>query len=68
MIFQCVLVDIVVMVMTPPHCSYERASIEAWFATGKTTSPKTGAQLSGLALFPNHDLRARIIAWSERNA
>jgi hypothetical protein len=27
-----------------------------------------GAQLSGLALIPNHDLRARIIAWSERNA
>jgi hypothetical protein len=33
------------------HCadfcwrSYERASIEAWFASGKTTSPKTGADL-----------------------
>ena len=27
-------------------CSYERCSIEAWIATGKTTSPKTGAELS----------------------
>ena len=27
-------------------CSYERCSIEAWFAKGKTTSPKTGAELS----------------------
>jgi hypothetical protein len=27
-------------------CSYERSSIEAWFAKGKTTSPKTGAELS----------------------
>jgi hypothetical protein len=32
------------------HCSYERASIEAWFASGKTTSPKTGAQLTGQPL------------------
>ena len=31
---------------TPRCCSYERASIEAWFASGKTTSPKTGAQLT----------------------
>jgi hypothetical protein len=27
-------------------CSYERSSIEEWFALGKTTSPKTGAELS----------------------
>ena len=27
------------------RCSYERASIEAWFALGKTSSPKTGAEL-----------------------
>jgi hypothetical protein len=27
------------------RCSYERASIEAWLALGKTTSPKTGAEL-----------------------
>ena len=38
------------MIHSPPpsllcRCSYERASIEAWFALGKTSSPKTGAQL-----------------------
>ena len=43
------------MIHSPPpslmrRCSYERASIEAWFASGKTTSPKTGAQLTGQPL------------------
>ncbi len=32
------------------RCSYERASIEKWFAAGKTTSPKSGAQLAGQPL------------------
>jgi hypothetical protein len=43
--------------------TYERCSIEAWFAKGKTTSPKTGAELSSLSLIPNHDTRARIQEW-----
>ena len=33
--------------LTPHRCSYERASIQAWFDKGKTTSPKTGAELAG---------------------
>lgn len=47
---------------------YERASIEAWFASGKTTSPKTGAELANLSLIPNHDLRARIQDWQKQRA
>lgn len=43
--------------------TYERSSIERWFASGKKTSPKSGAELSSLNLIPNHDLRNRIQEW-----
>ena len=43
--------------------TYERASIEAWFAMGKTTSPYTGQELTGIMLIPNHDLRSQILEW-----
>jgi hypothetical protein len=43
--------------------TYERESIERWFANGNERSPKTGVQLQSKLLFPNHDLRARICEW-----
>ena len=43
--------------------TYERESIEQWFAQGNHRSPKTGAHLQNKLLFPNHDLRAAIHEW-----
>ena len=40
--------------------TYERSEIEAWFATGKTTSPLTGVELESRALIPNVALRRAI--------
>ena len=38
--------------------SYERCEIEAWLARGKTTSPKTNAELPHAFLVPNRHLKA----------
>ena len=38
--------------------SYERREIEAWFGRGKTTSPKTNAELPHAFLVPNRHLKA----------
>jgi WD40 repeat protein len=40
--------------------SYDRTSIEQWFATGHNTSPNTGAVLPHLNVVPNHALRNAI--------
>ena len=45
-------------VMAADGFSYERREIEAWFARGKRTSPKTNAELPHVMLVPNRDLRA----------
>ena len=45
--------------------TYERSAIERWFATGKTSSPKTGEPLEATAVFPNHSLRSMIRDWEE---
>ena len=40
--------------------SYEKSEINAWFALGNNTSPKTGAALPHQFLTPNHNLRNAI--------
>ena len=45
--------------------TYERSAIERWFATGKTSSPKTGEPLEVTAVFPNHSVRSMIRDWEE---
>ena len=45
--------------------TYERSAIECWFATGKTSSPKTGEPLQLTAVFPNHSVRSMIRDWEE---
>ena len=40
--------------------SYEKSEINAWFALGNNTSPKTGAALPHQFLTPNHALRNAI--------
>ena len=40
--------------------TYDRASIEAWLARGKTTSPTTGAPLAHTHLTPNHLVKSMI--------
>ena len=45
--------------------TYERASIERWFAAGNTTSPVTNAELSSLAYGPNQFAKNMIRAWRE---
>lgn len=40
--------------------SYEKREIEAWFARGNNTSPKTGATLPHQFLTPNHNLKSAI--------
>ena len=47
-------------VMAADGHSYEKSEINAWFARGNNTSPKTGAQLDDTRLFPNHNLRNAI--------
>jgi Mg-chelatase subunit ChlD len=40
--------------------TYERAAIEAWFATGKNTSPMTRQPMASTSLVPNYALKAMI--------
>ena len=56
--------------MTQPVISadgftYDRASIEAWLARGKTTSPTTGAPLEHTHLTPNHLVKSMIAEYQE---
>ena len=46
--------------------TYERSAIAAWFAAGKTTSPKTNLELDHVYLIPNHTLRQLIEAHKKR--
>jgi len=60
-------------VMTDPVVAadghtYERAAIQRWFLEGGRTSPKTGGQMSGTGLIPNHAIRAQIMTENERQA
>ena len=45
--------------------TYERIAIERWFATGKTSSPNTGAPLESTCIIPNHSMRGMIREWQE---
>ncbi len=45
--------------------TYDRASIEAWLARGKTTSPTTGAPLAHTMLTPNHLVKSMIAEYQE---
>ena len=45
--------------------TYDRASIEAWLARGKTTSPTTGAPLEHTHLTPNHLVKSMIAEYQE---
>ena len=47
-------------VMAADGHSYEKSEINAWFALGNNTSPKTGAALPHQFLTPNHNLRSAI--------
>lgn len=40
--------------------AYERLAIEAWFATGRITSPLTNARLGSRALTPNLTLKRAV--------
>jgi hypothetical protein len=40
--------------------SYEKVAIEAWLATGHTTSPKTNEELAHRHVVPNHTLKSII--------
>ena len=67
------MIDCITMeIMTDPVMamdgqSYERSSIEAWFAEGKRTSPKTNAALDSVNLIPNLALKTMIQDWRERH-
>jgi hypothetical protein len=60
--FQCPLTMEVMRdpVITADGQTYERAEIERWFAKGKITSPRTGAELLSTNLTPNIALRNAI--------
>ena len=45
--------------------TYEKASIEGWFAAGHSTSPMTNVELASLETFPNHVLRKLIGAYTD---
>jgi len=45
--------------------TYERSSVQSWFAKGNMRSPKTGADMTTTTMFPNHSLRSRIMEWRE---
>ena len=47
-------------VVTADGHTYERWAIQAWFNTGRTTSPLTNLPLRSLDLFPNLALRAQL--------
>jgi len=46
--------------------NYERAAIEGHFATGRHTSPRTGAALASLELGPNRQLQRRCQEFSRK--
>ena len=52
-------------VMAADGFTYDRASIEAWLARGKTSSPTTGAPLPHLGLAPNHLVRSMVVEYLE---
>eukprot|EP01043_Picozoa_sp_COSAG02_P058352 COSAG02_NODE_7248_length_3097_cov_22.393596_1_plen_490_part_00 len=62
-ISQEIMVDPVVA--TDGH-SYERAEIEKWFTTGKT-SPMTNSETVSQSLIPNHALKSMIKEWQGRS-
>ncbi|KAL3328963.1 hypothetical protein AABB24_036202 [Solanum stoloniferum] len=45
----------------------ERASIQAWFDSGKKIDPETGEELQDLSIRPNLQLRQLIQEWKELN-
>lgn len=47
--------------------TYDRPSIESWFATGNSTCPVTRAPLTDFSLIPNHTLRRLIQDWCVAN-
>ncbi|KAI9127578.1 hypothetical protein K1719_000571 [Acacia pycnantha] len=47
--------------------TYDRTSIQSWFASGNTTCPVTRAPLSDFTLIPNHTLRRLIQDWCVSN-
>ena len=60
--FKCPIAGVIMSdpVLCADGHSYDRPYIAKWFATGHTTSPKTGAVLPNLNLVPNHALRKAI--------
>ena len=50
-------------VLTTAFQTYERESIEKWFALGRRTDPMTGQRLGSTALRPNGPLRDAIQEW-----
>lgn len=47
--------------------TYDRTSIQSWFAAGNTTCPVTRATISDFTLIPNHTLRRLIQDWCVSN-
>ena len=47
--------------------TYERSAIEAWFAKGKDTSPKTNLKLKNLDLAPNFIAKQAIADYKQRH-
>ena len=45
--------------------SFDRGTVEQWFALGHTTCPLTGSTLGSLAVVPNITLRKAIEEWRE---
>ena len=46
--------------------TYERCAIERWLER-RHTSPKTGEELTGTMLLPNHSMRSQILDWREQH-
>ena len=46
--------------------TYERCAIEKWLER-RRRSPKTGEDLPGTMLLPNHSMRALIVEWREEH-
>ena len=53
-------------VLTTAFQTYERESIEKWFALGHRSDPMTGQRLGSTALRPNAPLRDAINEWQKR--
>ncbi|KAK4284585.1 hypothetical protein QN277_001396 [Acacia crassicarpa] len=54
-------------VTIPTGQTYDRTSIQSWFAAGNTTCPITRAPLPDFTLIPNHTLRRLIRDWCVSN-